>query len=193
MGPDENATFTRRLSHEIDAAYADYRHDVAQNSERLFKAFRAQASNIASYRLGWDDPFLAGDIAARAFLAIKSFRDESEISTWFYRLAQNEANRALRNRIKNRNREVSLSGDDDGDNPLERLEAQLASPPTCHDLSLDVATLKCGLPHPQAEVLALHDEGYSLEQIAKKLGKPLGTIRGRYRLAKEKMRRKVQK
>lgn len=190
MGPHENATYTRRLSLEIDAAYADYGPEKPQSAERLYKAFQAQASNIALHRLGWDDLFIARDIATRAFMALKKFRGDSQISTWFYRLAQNEANRALRQRLEDRSRTVSLNGDEDGDNPLE---ARLPATAINHVASLDVTALRRGLPLEQAEVLALQDEGYSLEQISEKLGKPLGTIRGRYRLAKERMRRKIHK
>jgi len=43
-----------------------------------------------------------------------------------------------------------------------------------------------------AVCLDLVAAGYSLGKIAKKLGKPLGTIRSRYRLAKEKMNRKTK-
>jgi DNA-directed RNA polymerase specialized sigma24 family protein len=58
--------------------------------------------------------------------------------------------------------------------------------------ALDVAKLRQGIPAKQAQVLDLMAEGYSLEQIAEITGLPLGTVRSRYRLAKDKMRRKTR-
>ena len=52
--------------------------------------------------------------------------------------------------------------------------------------------LERGLPAAQAEVVGMVKEGYSLEQVAEETASPLGTIRSRYRLAKQKMREKLR-
>jgi RNA polymerase sigma-70 factor, ECF subfamily len=183
---DDEKTYTRRLSDAIDAAYEAYRAGEADSLERLVEAFSVQARNVIVHRLGSDDPTLEQQISHRAFMALKEFRGKSNLSTWFYRIAQNEANRELHRRIEFRDRHVPL---DRGDGEDEGPEIQLEAKPANLDATLDLQKLRKSLPAEQDEVYRLMEQGFSLEEIAKQLGKPLGTIRSRYTLAKNKMKR----
>jgi len=184
-------SYTQRLSREIDSAYEAYKPGEPDNEDRLHRAFTAQARNIASYHdLARYELSLAHDIASRAMLALPKFRGGSKLSSWFYRIAQNEVKRALRTLIQKRNRDVSIDLDPGLDDmSLLQLEAK----PTNPDAEIELERLQQRLPREQAEVLALQLEGNTLEEIAEKTGTPVGTVRSRNRLAKAKARRRTKK
>ena len=175
---NENRTYTGQLSREINAAYEAYKAGAPDGSDRLLKAFVVQARNIARFQMRdkYDDT-VAYDAAHRAMLALKDFDGKSPLSTWLIQIAKNEGFREIARLLRKRTKESSIN---------------VPEHPPDQSLALDVAKLRAGLPPEQAEVLDLMAAGYSLEKIAKKLGKPLGTIRSRYRLAKEKMNRKAE-
>jgi RNA polymerase sigma factor (sigma-70 family) len=122
----------------------------------------------------------------RAMMTLEGFRGRSKLSTWFYKLAVNEANRALRDRITDRDRLVSLTiaGPDEEEPALD-----IKAKPVNQDARIDLEKLGCRLPSDQAEVMSLLQEGYTLEEVAQKTRAPLGTIRSRYRLAKDKLKK----
>lgn len=61
----------------------------------LFRVLRQGSGRIIVSVIGHREPELAGEIAARALLRLRKFRGASQFSTWFYRLARNEAVRAV--------------------------------------------------------------------------------------------------
>jgi RNA polymerase sigma-70 factor (ECF subfamily) len=193
---DEKDSHTQELSRAIDAAYSDYKPGEPDGEGRLYEALLAQAHNVVFYRLQRRDDHLARDIARRAMVALKGFRGESKLSTWFYKIAQNETYRTLREVIEERESSVSIDAHsatgamgDASDPPELREQAKkeyLASE-NARNAKLDFDELRRGLPPKQEAVIALMAGGYSLQEIAKKTGEAIGTIRGRHRLAKEKM------
>jgi RNA polymerase sigma-70 factor, ECF subfamily len=187
--PHEGDTYTQELSRAIDGAYELYIAGGPNGDARLYEAFRRQARNVIWWKLRWDNQSLAHDVAIRAFRALRKFRGKSSASTWFYRIAKNEANRALKQDIKKRNREVALPVEAGDDRPVTELLAK----PTNQDAALDVEQLSESLPREQLEVISRRLEGNTLEEIAKQTGVALGTARSRYRLAKKRMAQRVQK
>lgn len=194
-------TYTSRLSRRIDAAYDASKAGKDGSDELLYGAFLAQANNVVEYRLRTDayDPTLGRDIARRAMMALKDFRGESKPSTWFYSIAQNEVNRALSEYIEARETSVPLdrlyqagSNEDAGDQLALRGQAGHLdwTSQNAQNAKLDIGKLVRDLPPKQAKLISLYAEGYSLEEIARQTGEPLGTIRSRYRLAKMKARAK---
>lgn len=189
--PREADTHTQQLSREIDAAYEARKAGEPNNDERLYRAFLDQARNVARYRVDWSHlPQVGCDIASRAMVKLKGFRGESSVSTWFYRLAVNEAKRALETVISDRNRYVSLTAEDEAEH--ER-QLGIKGMPDDHDTRLDFESRLSRLPLEQAEVISLGREGHSLEEIARKTGLPLGTVRSRHRLAKAKLKKPRKK
>lgn len=192
MGDEE--TYTAGLSRDIDAAYAAYTPDNPESVEALYKALRAQASNIVWFHLGVDTPpMLVNDIVHRAILRLESFQGGSKISTWFCSLARNEVNRALRVLIQGRKRFVPIKGERILGEDREDDLADQPAKPVNQDAVIEVEQVRKNLPDEQDEVVRLVLEGHSLEEIAQKLDVPLGTIRGRYRLAKQKMAQRARK
>jgi RNA polymerase sigma factor (sigma-70 family) len=187
----DDESYTQRLSREIDAANEALMHGDPESEDRLHRAFSAQARNVAAYHdLARFEMSLADDIASRAMLALPKFRGRSRLSSWFYRIAQNELNRALRGLIQKRKRDISIDLDPEEDHAaLLELEAK----PTDQEAKIEFERLQQSLPPERAEVLALQLEGNTLEEIAKKIETPLGTVRSRDRLAKAKARRRTKK
>jgi RNA polymerase sigma factor (sigma-70 family) len=182
--PDKD-THTVQLSRKIDAAYKAYKVAGPNSEARLYEAFRAQAHNVIWWKIKLENPALEHDIAGRAFMALDKFRGACKVSTWFYRLAQNEANRALKQYIEKRNREVPI---DPGEEPVDyRLVNKLVAKPTNEDAALEVEQLSEALPREQLEVISRRLEGNTIEEVAKRTGVALGTARSRHRLAKKKM------
>lgn len=64
-------------------------------TSEFYRVLARGASNIVVAVLGHRDPDLAREIAARALLHIRNFRGTSQFSTWFYRIARNEAIRKV--------------------------------------------------------------------------------------------------
>jgi RNA polymerase sigma factor (sigma-70 family) len=187
----DDESYTQRLSREIDAANEVYKPGDPESEGRLHHAFRVQARNVASYHdVSRFEPSLANDIASRAMLALPKFRGRSRLSSWFYRIAQNEMKRALRGLIQKRKRDVSIDLDPEEDHAaLLELEAK----PTNQEAKIEFERLQQSLPPEQAEVLALQLEGNTLGEIAEKIETPLGTVRSRNRLAKAKARHSTKK
>jgi RNA polymerase sigma factor (sigma-70 family) len=188
---EEDLNYTQRLSREIDAAYEARKAGDQNGDERLYKALQAQAHNIAIHHLDWSQVVtVERDIVHRAMMALKGFREDSKVSTWFYRLAVNEANRALRDRKIDRDRFVPLIVTDQSGEERER---EIEAKPASDDARIQFEKLRSQLPPKQADLMSLLQEGYTLEESAKKMKVPLGTVRSRYRLAKArlgKLRRK---
>jgi RNA polymerase sigma factor (sigma-70 family) len=181
----EEISYTAELSRAIDTKYADYRPGDAESERRLYDALHAQAANVVQHTLEFADKHLVPTIVHRAMMALRGFRNESKFSTWFYTLAQNEVKRALRDRIISRERFVPLTVTDrDGEERPRPIEAHSNN----QDERIDVERLRLRLPPKQDEILSLKADGYSLADIALKKDVPLGTVRSRYRLAKEKLK-----
>jgi RNA polymerase sigma factor (sigma-70 family) len=195
----QNDSYTQSLSRAIEIAFKAYKAGKDISVERLYKSFLAQAKNVVGhhFRSSAYDPTLGRDIARRAMMALEQFRGESKISTWFYRIAQNEANRALREFIKGRERSISL--DAIGDEALypshfekdacRRAQAREST----GNAKLMLQRLGKTLPAEQGTVISLMAEGFSLEEIAERIEEPLGTVRSRYRLAKKRMEAQIGK
>lgn len=98
--------------------------------------------NVTSYRLRLRDSALEHDIATKGLLGLRSFRGKSRLSTWFYRIAQNEAQRALRAWIEKRKRFISLPEDDPDE---ESPHPPIAAIPANLDATLDLEKLQTGL------------------------------------------------
>jgi RNA polymerase sigma-70 factor (ECF subfamily) len=120
---------------------------------------------------------------------LKSFRGDSKLSTWFWTLAQHEVDRALRRLIQDKKRLESL---DSKEGYGEGSSLEITAKTVNLDAEIFLEQLMRHLPPEQADVVRRQAEGHTLEQIARETGIPIGTIRSRLRLAKQKAR-KLQK
>ncbi len=154
------------------------------------------------YRLT-SDPEEAADLTQETFLhalrAIKSFRGESELKTWLFRIAINES----RNRFrwwKRRRRDQTLSLDatlgDSETQVWETISDNYISPEDevlrqerARALNDAIATLKA----VYREAIVLCDiEGLSYEECAETLGTNIGTVKSRISRGREELRRQLK-
>ena len=190
----QRKTYTRRVSKEIDAAYKAYKAGAPDGGDRLLRAFVEQARNIARFQMRekYDDT-VAYDAAHRAMLALESFEGKSPPSTWFFTIVKNEVRREMARLIRKREREESINVPGRDGEPGETEVVETPQDPPDHVAALDLAKLGPLLPPKQAEVFDLHEQGYTVDQIAEMRGLPRGTVAGRLRLAKQKLKAKIEK
>jgi len=165
----------------------DLRSGVESAYEALIQRFEQPVFNIVSRLL--DDPSDAADVVQEVFLKIfrniVSFRQDSSLKTWIYRIAVNEARNHRRWFSRHRRQEVGLEGAE-GEEPRgcqDWLPDPGRSP---FDLALDRETrqliedalLKLN-PKFRAALVLREIEGLSYEEIAEILDVSLGTVKSR--------------
>lgn len=154
------------------------------------------------YRLT-ENPEEASDLTQDTFLravrSIKTFRGESELKTWLFRIAINEA----RNRFrwwKRRKRDLTISLDAVVGESETRISDTLAD----HSISPEESTLShereaainaalLDIQEVYREAIILCDvEGLSYEETAAALGIGSGTVKSRISRGREELRRRLK-
>lgn len=142
---------------------------------------------------------LTQDTFLRVLRSIKSFRGDSELKTWLFRIAINES----RNRFrwwKRRRRESTVSLDEppvhDGV-PLNETLADAAEDPEQALMRRQererLERALNDLPLPFREVVVLCDiEGQSYQEIASILKMNIGTVKSRIARGREEMRKRLK-
>ena len=150
---------------------------IAESDERL----RALAYHVLGSRDAMDD--VLQDAHLKAHRRLASFRGESSLSTWLYRIALT----TCLDELRQRRRLPVLYGD----------EAAAAAPP---DVAADEElaqrdqlhrALRSLSPERCAAVLLVLREGYSYAEAAELLGVPAGTVASRVSLARKQLVREL--
>ncbi|HJT26193.1 MAG TPA: sigma-70 family RNA polymerase sigma factor [Pyrinomonadaceae bacterium] len=137
----------------------------------------------------------------RAFQSINHFRGESDLRTWIYRIAINQArNRWRWWRRRRREATVSIDEPEIGGGRLG-LVATLKSPtardPEQHTLQNEreraLQKALSGLRRVYRETVILRDiEGFAYEEIANTLNISVGTVKSRLARGRQELRRKLE-
>lgn len=164
--------------------------------EALIRQFQQPIYNLV-YRL-LDDPSEAGDVVQEVFLKIfrkvGSFRGESSLRTWIYRIAVNQAYNHQRWFNRHRRAEVELEGAEPA-NPgySYRIPDRGPSP---FDYTLEheqQALIEAALarlnPSFRVAVVLRDIEELSYEEIAEILQVALGTVKSRIQRGREALRK----
>jgi RNA polymerase sigma-70 factor, ECF subfamily len=176
------------LREDESALVSDLRRGVEAAYESLIQRFEQPVFNIVSRLM--DDPCDAADVVQEVFLKvfrnINSFRQDSSLKTWIYRIAVNEARNHRRWFSRHRRQEVGLERDslaEGTDVPQEWLPDPGRSP---FELALDRETqqlIEDALlqvnPKFRAALVLREIEGLSYEEIAEILDVSLGTVKSR--------------
>jgi RNA polymerase sigma-70 factor (ECF subfamily) len=155
----------------------------AQEFAAFVTAHRDRAVGMA-WRLVGGDAAAAEDVAQEAFLkahrGLASFRADAKLSTWFYRILVNEAQRHLRWRwVRQR-----VAGEMP-EHPADPRPEPLGDPA----LRDRIASAVGALPRGQREAFVLvHLEGFTLSEAAAITGRALGTIKSHLHRATGKLR-----
>jgi RNA polymerase sigma-70 factor (ECF subfamily) len=160
--------------------------------ERILAATAPAVLAVVRVILGSDNPDVP-DVAQESLLAVKdalrTFRGEASLVQYARQIAVRTALAARRGRGAR-------------DRLLERFRRESAVAPDC-DPAIDPVLrarrtaafrgLLDDLPEEQAETFALRVVlDYSLDQVAEATGAPVNTVRSRVRLAREKLKEKIE-
>lgn len=136
----------------------------------------------------------------RAFQSIRSFRGDSDLRTWIYRIAINQA----RNRWRwwrRRRRDVTVSIDSSGENGRPALVATLKADNSpspeqdtlAHERERVLRNALRGLRGVYRETVILRDiEGLAYEEIATALDISVGTVKSRLARGRQELRKKLE-
>ncbi len=118
------------------------------------------------------------DALVSAYRAAAGFRGDSAITTWLHRIVVNAClDRARRRSVR---RTVPLPEQEDEEDRNSRDAAISEDPTDAADLSMDVSAALATLPTDQRAALVLVDlQGYPVDEAAKILGVPTGTVKSR--------------
>ena len=165
-----------------------------QAYEALIVQYQQPVYNLV-YRL-LNDPSDANDVVQEVFLKvfrnIGSFRGQSSLKTWIYRIAVNEAHNHRRYFCRHRKQEIGLERDDDERSYQDTLSDpgrspyEIAADEEAHQI-LDSAMQNLN-PTFRAAVVLRDMEDLAYEEIADILQINLGTVKSRIMRGREALR-----
>lgn len=184
---EEDARIVRGLRAGIEEAY-----------EELIDRFQQPVYGMV-YRL-LDNPSDAADVVQDVFLKvfrnIHSFREQSSLRTWIYRIAVNEAHNQRRWFSRHCRREVPLERESDDD--TQKFDVTADHAPSPFHLALDgenrmlIEQALARVKPAFRMVVVLRDiENLSYEEIAEILQLSLGTVKSRILRGREALRREL--
>ena len=164
--------------------------------EALIDQYQQPVFNLV-YRL-MDDPADAADVVQEVFLkvfrSIGSFRGDSSLKTWIYRISCNEAYNQRRWYSRHKKQEIGLETDDESTPSLNdvlpdrgRSAFDIASGHEMHAL-IESALTQLN-PQFRAAVVLRDMEDMSYEEIAEVLQISLGTVKSRILRGREALRK----
>jgi RNA polymerase sigma-70 factor (ECF subfamily) len=162
------------------------RHGDAAAFEELYRAHAGRIYNLVLRMAGsaTDAEDLLQDVFLHAHRKLGSFRGDSSLGTWLYRLAVNQCLDALRGRQA---RMARTTDSIDADGSIEPAAVSPAVPTAISRLDLERAIAK--LPDGCRAAFVLHDvEGFEHNEVAKLLGVSEGTSKSQVHKARMKLR-----
>jgi len=167
--------------------------------ETLIHLYRAPIYNVAYRILG--DASEASDAVQETFMkifkGIKTFRGESGLKTWIYRIAISESLNRQR-WWKRWRRHAPVSIDDTSPNGVRLVEVTDSGPSpesACARMEMEREVQRAlnGLSFEHRVTVVLRDiEGLSYEEIAETLGLSLGTVKSRLWRARSEMKTRLE-
>lgn len=170
-----------------------------QAFEALLARFEKPVYNLV-YRLvpnPADAPDVTQEVFLKVFRSVASFRGESSLKTWIYRIAVNKAHNHRRWFVRRQGLEVGL--DDEPVTGLSLVESiaaaelspfqQASSAETRAALEASLISLK---PSFREAVVLCDIEGMSYEEIAAVLDTKLGTVKSRIVRGREALRKEFE-
>jgi RNA polymerase sigma-70 factor (ECF subfamily) len=179
----------------------ELRSGVESAYETLIARFEQPVFNIVSRLM--DDPADAADVVQEVFLKvfrnIASFRQDSSLKTWIYRISVNEARNHRRWFSRHRKREVGLESDGGSQDAGRGFEEWIPDPGRSpFDAALDQEThamIEDALaevnPTFRAALILREMEGLSYEEIGEILNVSLGTVKSRILRGREALRKNL--
>jgi RNA polymerase sigma-70 factor, ECF subfamily len=183
--------FIERLKEGDAAAFEAL---IAERSGEVYGLLYRLTENSEEARDLTQETFL------RAFQSIGQFRGESDLRTWIYRIAINQArNRWRWWRRRRRDATVSLDSENGhGNQPLiESLPSERDKSPEqetlAHERERALRKALHSLSLSYRETVILRDiEGFTYEEIAETLGINVGTVKSRLARGRQELRQRLE-
>lgn len=159
--------------------------------DELMHMYDKRVANIAYSFLSDKEDALdaAQEVFVRVYKNISSFRGDSSVSTWIFRITKNVCNDFLR---KRRAVVQSLDDTEEDEKPLE-IADDSPGPEQVAERNEKIDALRnavAKLDENQRMVLTLYDiNGMSYEEVAKIIQCPVGTVKSRLYRARESLKK----
>jgi len=187
----QDGQFIERLKRGESAAFETL---VNERSGEIYGLLYRLTENAEEARDLTQETFL------RAFQSIRSFRGDSDLRTWIYRIAINQArNRWRWWRRRRRDSTVSIDSTDENGKPalVATLKADNVQSPEqdtlAHERERILRNALKGLRRVYRETVILRDiEGFAYEEIAVALDISIGTVKSRLARGRQELRTKLE-
>ena len=187
----QDGQFIERLKRGESAAFETL---VNERSGEIYGLLYRLTENPEEARDLTQETFL------RAFQSIRSFRGDSDLRTWIYRIAINQArNRWRWWRRRRRDSTVSIDSTDENGKPalVATLKADNVQSPEqdtlAHERERILRNALKGLRRVYRETVILRDiEGFAYEEIAVALDISVGTVKSRLARGRQELRTKLE-
>lgn len=186
------------LSEEDARILRGLRAGIEEAFEELITKYEQPVYSVVYRLLGnqTDACDVVQDVFLKVFRGVNSFREQSSLRTWIYRIAVNEAHNHRRWWVRHCRREVSLENDThEHDTPLDLAADPGPSP---YDRTLDGETralIEQALtrinPIFRVAVVLRDIQNLSYEEIADILQVSLGTVKSRIVRGRDALRREL--
>jgi len=170
--------------------------------EKLIQRYQHPVYNLVCRLVGpGDDPAdVVQEVFLKVFRKIGSFRGESSLKTWIYRIAVNEAHNQRRWFSRHRKREVEMDAPADEDAGGRNYSDTLPDPgkspyeEVLHGETMALIEEALARIKPVfREAVVLRDiEGLAYEEIAEVLQVSLGTVKSRILRGREALRKELE-
>ena len=189
--PSVEDQFIERLKRSDPAAFEKL---VNERSGEIYGLLYRLTENTEEARDLTQETFL------RAFQSIGQFRGESDLRTWIYRIAINQArNRWRWWRRRHRDSTVSIDATDANGHSavINKLSSGNSGNPEhralAHERERALRKALSGLRRVYREAVVLRDiEGFAYEEIAVALDISVGTVKSRLARGRQELRRKLE-
>lgn len=167
-----------------------------QAFEQLVRTYEKQVYHVAMRMLGDADTAADAtqDIFLKIYRSVASFKEESKISTWIYRISVNVCIDYQRSRSRKQESPLNYI-DEEGEQVERELPDERYTPEDKYAKAERLAALKeaiASLTEDHRAVLILRDiQGLPYEQIAVILNCSEGTMKSRLNRAREALRKKL--
>ena len=187
----QDGQFIERLKRGESAAFETL---VSERSGEIYGLLYRMTENPEEARDLTQETFL------RAFQSIRSFRGDSDLRTWIYRIAINQArNRWRWWRRRRRDSTVSIDSTDENGKPalVATLKAENVQSPEqdtlAHERERILRNALKDLRRVYRETVILRDiEGFAYEEIAVALDISVGTVKSRLARGRQELRSKLE-
>jgi len=187
----QDGQFIERLKRGESAAFETL---VNERSGEIYGLLYRLTENPEEARDLTQETFL------RAFQSIRSFRGDSDLRTWIYRIAINQArNRWRWWRRRRRDSTVSIDSTDENGKPalVATLKAENVQSPEqdtlAHERERILRNALKDLRRVYRETVILRDiEGFAYEEIAVALDISVGTVKSRLARGRQELRSKLE-